>query len=310
MTITAHAPHDAGERVVAGLAIALLANLTFATSDAIVKTLTVNYSVFQIIVTQALFALVPIGVMLARSGGAHTMRVRHPWLVLLRGLTAGTGTVFGFYSFSMLPLAETYSIFFSTPIMVTLLSIPILGERVGIHRWTAVVIGLIGVLIMVRPGFETLHLGHAAALMGAIIGAFTVLLMRRIAREEQHSVMVMAVVLGLIVVGLPGAIVTFRMPSLQDLTLFACGGLLMGSAQFLVVRALTLAPASLVAPMQYSMMLWAILYGYLLFGTRVDPLMIAGATVVIGSGVYIMQRERRRGRSKTTAPSQAWVQDP
>lgn len=310
MTVVAHVPGDSSERIVAGLSLALVANLMFATSDAIVKTLTADYSVFQIIVTQALFALLPIAVMLVRGGGLTVLRVRHPWLVLLRGAFAGTGTIFGFFSFSKLPLAETYSIFFSTPIMVTLLSIPILGEKVGLHRWTAVLCGLVGVLIMVRPGFETLHPGHAAALMAAVIGAFTVLVMRRIAREEQHAVMVIAVVLGLILVSLPMAIATFRTPSLHDLTLFACGGLLMGSAQFLVVRALSFAPASLVAPMQYSMMLWAILYGYLLFNTTVDPLVIVGALVVISSGVYIMQRERRRGRSKTTPPTQSWAADP
>jgi drug/metabolite transporter (DMT)-like permease len=294
MSVVAQSHHDASERILAGLSISLFANLMFSTSDAIVKVLTVHYSVFQIVVTQALFALIPIAVMLHRTGGLHVLRVRHPKLVLLRGLLAGTGTVFGFFSFSQLPLAETYSIFFSTPIMVTLLSIPLLGERVGLHRWSAVIVGLIGVLVMVRPGFESLHVGHAAALMAAVIGSFTVLVMRRIAREEQHSVMVIAVVLGLIVVSLPGMILTFHMPSLHDMTLFAGAGLLMGSAQFFVVRALSFAPASAIAPMQYSQMLWAILYGFVLFGTTVDPMVILGATIVIGSGAYIMQRERRR----------------
>ncbi|PPE78231.1 EamA/RhaT family transporter [Kaistia algarum] len=294
MSVVAQSHRDASERILAGLSISLFANLMFSTSDAIVKVLTVHYSVFQIVVTQALFALIPIAVMLHRTGGLHVLRVRHPKLVLLRGLLAGTGTVFGFFSFSQLPLAETYSIFFSTPIMVTLLSIPLLGERVGLHRWSAVIVGLIGVLVMVRPGFESLHVGHAAALMAAVIGSFTVLVMRRIAREEQHAVMVIAVVLGLIVVSLPGMILTFHMPSLHDMTLFAGAGLLMGSAQFFVVRALSFAPASAIAPMQYSQMLWAILYGFVLFGTTVDPMVILGATIVIGSGAYIMQRERRR----------------
>ncbi|MCX5496912.1 DMT family transporter [Kaistia dalseonensis] len=302
MTAIAQAPSgDQAERILLGLSVSLVGNLMFATSDAIVKTLSGRYSVFQLVVTQAVFALVPLIIMVIRDGDWRQIRVQHPRLVFLRGLLAGTGTVFGFFAFSQLPLAETYSIFFCTPILVTILSIPILGERVGLHRWGAVILGLVGVIVMVRPGFATLHLGHAAALMASIIGAFTVLVMRRIAREERHAVMVMAVITGLIVVGLPGMIMTFRLPSPQDMLLFACGGLLMGSGQFFVVRSLSLAPASVIAPMQYSMMIWAIIYGLLLFGTAVDPFVVFGAMIVISSGLYIMHRERKRSRMSRLA---------
>lgn len=302
MSAIAQVPRvDQAERVLLGLALSLCGNLMFATSDAIVKILSSDYSVFQLVVTQASFALIPLLVMTLRSGGLAQIRVLHPKLLLLRALLAGTGTIFGFFSFSQLPLAETYSIFFCTPILVTMLSIPILGERVGLHRWAAVIVGLLGVLVMVRPGFETLHIGHAAALMAAIIGAFTALVMRRLAREESHTVMVLAVICGLVGVSLPGMIMTFRLPTAHDMALFACGGLLMGSGQFFVVRALSMAPASVVAPMQYSMMLWAIVYGFILFGTVVDPWVVAGALIVIGSGLYIMHRERRRSRAQRAA---------
>ena len=284
------------ERSLLGLAAALTGNFMFASSDAIVKVLSAHYSVFQLIVTQASFALIPIFGMILYEGGFAGMRVKNPKLILLRGLLAGTGTIFGFFSFSQLPLAETYSIFFCTPILVTILSVPILGEKVGIHRWVAVLVGLVGIIVMVRPGFVSLHLGHAAAMVSAITGAFTVLLMRRIAREEHPAVMVIAVVTGLITVSLPGMIWTFRMPTLHDLTLFATGGMLIGVGQFLIVRSLKLAPASVVAPMQYSMMIWALSYGYLLFGTSIDPLVVTGAAIVVASGLYIMQRERLRSR--------------
>ncbi|BCP54173.1 membrane protein [Kaistia sp. 32K] len=298
MTAVLPVSNDQTERVVAGILIALSGNIMFATSDAIVKLLTARYSVFQIIVSQALFALIPLTVIILRKGGFRSLRVRHPRLVVLRGVLAGTATVFGFYSFSQLPLAESYSIAFCTPLFVTLLSIPILGEKVGLHRWGAVLAGFVGILVMVRPGFATLHVGHAAALIGAGLGAFTVLVLRRIAREEMRAVMVLAVVTGLIVVSLPGMFLTFRMPTLPDMALFACTGLLMGSAQFFIAKSLSLAPASVIAPMQYSMILWAIIYGALLFGTRVDPIMVVGATIVIASGLYIMHRERRRGHRR------------
>jgi len=187
MTAILPAANEQTERVVAGILIALSGNIMFATSDAIVKLLTARYSVFQIIVSQALFALVPLTVMVLRSDNFRNLRVHHPRLVLARAALAGTATVFGFYSFSQLPLAESYSIAFCTPLFVTLLSIPILGEKVGLHRWGAVLVGFIGILVMVRPGFATLHAGHAAALIGAGLGAFTVLVMRRIARHASRT---------------------------------------------------------------------------------------------------------------------------
>ena len=145
-----------GGSVVTGIGFALLANLLFATSDAIVKLLTERYSIFQIIPMQVAFACIPILVMLRRDGGFRRMRAAHPRLIVLRGFLAGIGTIFGFYAFSALPLAEVYAIAFCTPMVVTILSIPILGEQVRAHRWAAVVVGFLGILVMVRPGFETL----------------------------------------------------------------------------------------------------------------------------------------------------------
>jgi drug/metabolite transporter (DMT)-like permease len=306
LTAVADLRGDHAERAVLGIMLALFANLMFSTSDATVKVLTERYSVFQVVVMQAAFAIIPLAVMLIREGGFHDLRVRHPRLVFVRGALAGGGTIFGFFSFTQLPLAESYSIFFCAPIMVTLLSIPLLGERVGLHRLGAVLLGLIGILIMVRPGFVTLHLGHAAAFVSATTGALTTIVMRRIARDEQRSVMVMAVIGGLIIVSLPGMILTFRPPTLHDTMLFACSGLLMGSAQFFIAQSLSLAPASVVAPMQYSMMIWAILYGYLLFGTMIDPFVVLGMGVVVVSGLYIMHRERKRGRVPVRIEPEPW----
>lgn len=294
---TLSAPLDDGERVLAGISLALAGNLAFASADAIVKLLSAHYSVFQLAFMQASFATIPLMVLVMKHGGPGRLRVRHPRLVLLRGLLAGFGGTCGVYAYSQLPLADSYAIAFSTPLIVTLLSIPILGEKVGVHRWGAVVVGLVGVLIMVRPGFAAVGPGHGAMFIAAVNGAFVVLLMRKIARLEQPAVMVTAAVGGQVLVNIPGMIWTFQMPALTDLGLAALGGLAMGSAQFLIVRGLSLAPASAVAPMQYSMMLWAVIYGAVLFATPVEPILLAGASIVIGSGLYIMHRERRRGRS-------------
>jgi drug/metabolite transporter (DMT)-like permease len=222
---------------------------------------------------------------------------RHPKLVVARGLLGGLGAVFGFFAFSVLPLADVYAIAFCTPVVVTIASIPLLGERVGAHRWAAVLAGFLGILIMVRPGFDALSLGHLAAL--GMVGAGTggVLILRTISREEERGVMVAAVMLGLLVVSLPACLLVARAPAWTDIGLVALSGLMMGSAQFLIVEALRQVPAASIAPMQYTMLVWALIYGLLVFGDPVEAHVLAGAVVVIASSLYIMHRERMRGRT-------------
>jgi drug/metabolite transporter (DMT)-like permease len=173
-----------------GVAMAIVGNFMFTTSDAIVKSLSGRYSIFQIIAMQVPFACIPLFIMLRREGTLAHLRIRHPILVFLRGLMAGLGTIFGFYAFSVLPLADVYSIAFCAPLVVTLASIPILGEQVGIRRFTAVIVGFLGVLVMVQPGFVRLSLGHLSAFCSVFTGASVVLIMRRIGREEDRGVMV------------------------------------------------------------------------------------------------------------------------
>ena len=150
--------------------------------------------------------------MLFRDGTFSRFRVRHPFLVALRGMFAGIGTVFGFYAFSVLPLADVYAIAFCVPIVVTLASIPLLGEKVGKYRFAAVVVGFVGVLIMVEPGVAPLSLGHAAAFGSVFTSTGVVLIMRRVAREEQRGVMVAAVMIGLLTVSIPGVVIVGRSP--------------------------------------------------------------------------------------------------
>ena len=290
-------PARGAEAPVRGLLCSLLANAMFASSDALVKGLTATYSIFQIIPMQVAFACIPILIMLQHDGGIRCMRAAHPWLILLRGSLAGVGTIFSFYAFSTLPLADVYAIAFCTPMVVTILSIPILGEQVRIHRWGAIVMGFIGILVMVRPGFEALTLGHLSALASVFTGAGVVLIMRKISRDEQRAVLVTAVMLGLLTTSLPVALFIFKTPAWFDVMRAAASGLLMGSAQFLVVRALSLAPASTIAPMQYTMIVWALAYGSLFFGNAIDPFVVLGAAIVIASSLYIMHRERRLGRT-------------
>jgi len=289
-------PAVEGSSALVGILMALAANFLFTTSDAVVKTLTARYPVVQVITMQVGFAFIPLLAMSLRDGTFTHLRIVHPFLVGLRGLLAGFGTLCGFFAFSRLPLADVYSIAFCAPIVVTIASIPILGERVGPYRVAAVMAGFCGILIMVQPGVVPLSLGHAAAFGNVFVGAATVLIMRHIGREEQRGVMVAAVLIGLLLVSLPGTLIVGRRPAPGDIALAAVSGLIMGCAQFLVLEALRRAPAASVAPMQYTMLVWALIYGAVLFGDPVRLNVVIGAAVVIGSSLTILHRERVRAR--------------
>lgn len=287
---------DAPGGALRGVLWAAFAFFLFASNDAITKALTARYAIFQIIALQVTFSVIPIALFVLRQGGGwRALCPIRPMLTATRGLLAGIGSVFGYYAFSTLPLADVYAIQFCVPIVVTLLSIPLLGERVGLHRWAAVLLGFLGVLVMIRPGAVSLSLGHLAALGAVFTGAGVTLILRRISREERGPALVLSVVLGLLTVSLPVLPFVFRMPSLADTGLLALSGLLIGTAQFSMLNAFRRAQAASVAPIQYTMMVWALVYGLLLFGDPVRPHVLAGAAVVILSSLYIMHRERQRG---------------
>jgi drug/metabolite transporter (DMT)-like permease len=281
---------------VTGILFAVFGNFLFSTSDTIAKSLTQRYPVFQVIAMQAIFASIPLTLVVWRTGGFARLRVKNPKMVLLRALTAGIGTIGGMTAISLMPLATFYSIVFCTPMVVTLASIPLLGEKVGVRRMAAVATGFAGVLVMVRPGVEPLSLGHFAAFFAVLTSATTILVIRSIGRTEERSVMVMAVLVGLLTVSVPAALMVGRPPALADVGLAFCSGCIMGTAQFMTLEAFRRAPVGTVAPMQYTMLIWALIYGVAVFGDPVQIHVVAGAVIIIASALYIMQRERVKGR--------------
>jgi drug/metabolite transporter (DMT)-like permease len=296
MSTAETAPVAAGEsNPLHGVMLAAVGFFLFASTDAIIKTLTGHYPIFQIASMQVAFACIPLAIMLIRQGAWVGLRPVHPKLVALRGLLAGIGTIFGYYAFSTLPLADVYAIAFGVPIVVTILSIPVLGEQVGIHRWSAVLVGFAGILVMVRPGSTELSLGHLAAVASMLNGAVITLILRKIASTEHAPALVSAVVLGMFLISLPGAVLAFRMPDLVHVGLLAASGLMMGTAQFVMLQAFRRASAASIAPMQYTMMVWALLYGVVIFGDSLHTNLLVGAAIVMASSLYIMHRERVRG---------------
>jgi len=228
-----------------------------------------------------------------RERNADNLFPKHPWWSLLRVFATVTTGISAFYAFSVLPLAQTYAFLFGMPLLITVLSVPMLGERVGIHRGGAVILGLIGVLVVLRPGYVELGLGHAAGLMAAVGAAIASLIVRKIGNDERSTVLMiypMFANLLLMAVLLPSRYVP--MP-LFDLGVVATMAILASIASLCIIVAYKNCEASVVAPMHYSQMIWAIIYGYFFFSELPDKFTLIGACIIISSGLYVLLRESR-----------------
>ena len=285
----------------AGIGLAALAFGLFSVMDALVKWLSAAYPVPQILVFNALFALVPVAVMVARRGGLAQLRTRRLGLHLLRGLLGTTSAFLAFYAYSRLPLADAYAIIFATPLLITALSVPILGEAVGWRRWSAVVVGFFGILVMLRPGVAPIGLGSVAALGAACASACGALLVRKLSvTETTTSIAFYSNLMAVVLIGIAFSPM-FVVPRLLDLGLMAASGLLSGTALLMLIGAYRRSPAALVAPFQYSQMLWAIVLGALVWGDLPQPATLLGAAIVAGSGLFILYRETALGRRPTAS---------
>ena len=195
-----------------------------------------------------------------------------------------------------LPLAEAIAVTFTAPLFITALSGPLLGEAVGVRRWAAVVVGFVGTLIMVRPGAESFRPEALLVLASALIFALNMLLTRRLTRTETNAALVTytTVIAGL--ASLPFAALAWQEPSTGDLGLFALVGIGAGSGAYLLVVAFRNAPAAVVAPFDYTTLIWASILGWMLWRESPEPAVWIGAAIVVAAGVYITRREMALGR--------------
>lgn len=274
-----------------GALFALAGFAIFSTHDVIVKLLGDRFEAFQIVFFSVLFSFPLVTLMMVRETKAHTLRPRHWKWTALRTFATVVTAVSAFYAFSTLPLAETYAILFAAPLIITVLAIPVLGETVGPRRWIAVVVGLCGVLIVLRPGASVLTLGHAAAMLAAIGGAVSSIIVRKIGKDERSDVLMLYPMLAnFVIMGAMMPWVYTPMP-IEDIGLLATMSALAFAATLCIISAYRRGEAVIVAPMQYSQILWATLFGALFFEEFPDPVTGIGAAVIIGSGLYIVLRE-------------------
>ena len=289
-----------GKSSAKGALFGLTAFALFATHDVIVKALGGDYATFQSVFFSVLLSFPLVVLMLMRDGTNATLIPRHPWWTALRTVAAIITGSAAFYAFSVLPLAQTYAILFAGPLIITVLSIPILGEKVGAHRWGAVIVGLVGVLVVLRPGAAELGLGHLAALVAAICGALAATIVRKIGRDERSAVLLLYPMMANFILMAALLPLVYRPMPLEHLGLVAVMATLAFVAGLCLIAAYKAADAAVVAPMQYSQIIWATVFGLLFFDEAPDLITGIGAAIVMASGLYIVLREAFGGRSATT----------
>jgi S-adenosylmethionine uptake transporter len=292
-----------------GAALSLAAFALYATHDVVVKFLGADYSPIQIIFFGGLFSFPMLTILMMGDKTDGHLRPRHPYWLIARSVTGVATAVAGFYAFSVLPMAQTYAILFAGPLLITLLAIPMLGEKVGLRRGLAVVVGLIGVLIVLRPGGAPLGLGHLAAMSAAVTGALSSVIVRKIGGEERPAVMLLyPMTISVIAMGVALPQVYKPMP-VEHLGLLLVFALLGFVATRIIIMAYSIGEAVIVAPMQYSQIIWAVIFGAVIFDENPDLWTVVGSGVIIASGVYIVLRESR-GRSSRTQPASAYKSRP
>jgi drug/metabolite transporter (DMT)-like permease len=273
----------------------------FSINDALGKWLLTTYSVGELLLVRSAAALVLLAPFLRQVGFAAFARAPRPGLQIARVFVSTLEVAMFFWAVSYLPLADTVTFYLAGPIYVTALSVVLLGEKVGWHRWTAVIVGFVGVLLALRPTAASVTLPALIALTGSIFFAF-LMIATRVLRETPNTVLIAGQIGGTLLFGVVIAPFGWITPSPRDLALLSLFGVLSIMALACVNRALKLAAASVVVPYQYTLIVWAIVLGYVVFGDAPDAFTLSGAAVIILAGLYIFWRERARGEQDAVPP--------
>lgn len=276
-----------------GALIGLAAMALFACSDIVIKFLGSGYSPFQIIFFAGLMTFPLIAGLTLADPVRANLRPNQPKLMALRCVIVLINGILGTYAFATLPLAQCYAIVFTMPIFITLLSVPVLGDRIDVVRGSAVVAGLVGVIVALDPGRGALQWGHAAALGGALFGAGNYVIIRKTGTSERTVALILyPLILQMIVAAAVLPLVYQPMP-LRDLGLCALMAATSFAGYLLIIAAYRHAPGIVVAPMQYSQIIWAAIFGAVLFGEHMTGRAMLGTAVIILAGIVIVARQDR-----------------
>jgi drug/metabolite transporter (DMT)-like permease len=291
------------ENPLRGIALVLASTFVFSLSDAIGKFLTGYLPVTEILwIRYVIF--VGFALPLVLRSGPGKFRVRRPGLQILRGLGLIVSALGFILSLRYLPLADASAIGFVSPLLTSMVAVPLLGEVVGVQRWIGGIVGLIGVLAVVRPGTGAFHPAALLVLLSSISWAFASVLTRLIVRVDTATIT-------LLWSAMTGAVVlttvqpfAFTLPTGWQAFLLLVLGIIASGGQYLTVLAYRHAAASVLAPFNYVQLIYATALGYLVFSTVPDLWTFAGAGIIVASGLYTLQYERGE-RQRALRPDSA-----
>ncbi|MCP8939142.1 DMT family transporter [Alsobacter sp. SYSU M60028] len=275
-----------------GIAMMLLGIFLFVVNDVMGKWLVATYSVGQVLLLRSVAALVLLAPMIWRTGLREIVSAPQPGLQVLR-VTLSTAEVACFYwAVAYLPLADVVTFYMSGPIWVTALAGPMLGERIGWRRWSAVLVGFAGVVIALQPSPSSFSLPSLVAVAGSFFFALLMITTRKLRRTNDVSLVTWQTVAALLF-GAATAPVHWVTPTWRDLGLLALLGVVAAVAHMCVNRSLKLAPAAVVVPYQYTQIAWAVLLGFLIFGDIPGAPVFVGSAVIVAAGLYIFLHEQQ-----------------
>jgi drug/metabolite transporter (DMT)-like permease len=291
--------------VFAAISLKIAATFFFALMDAFARFAGQTVPVGEVVFFRSAFGIVPVVIYFAWRREIRTvLHTRRPGAQAIRGLLGAGGMFSNFAAVARLPIADVTAIYFYSPLITVALAALILREQVGVYRWTAVIVGFIGVTLTLAPHLSVGQLGmlSAAAALGglfammcAVFDAGAAIQVRRLTSSESTASIVLYFSLICMLAGLCTLPFGWVWPNKQEFLALCLIGILGGVSHLFLTESFRYAPASLTAPFDYAMILWAVALGYMMFGEIPGPLVIAGAAIVVGAGLFVIWRERQLG---------------
>jgi drug/metabolite transporter (DMT)-like permease len=303
-------PAGASSTVGRGIAFMLGSVFVFSCANVLVKWCAESYPVGEIAFFRTGIALVPTMALVATNGGLPLLRTHHPLSHLFRGGIGVLSMLLIYYAFGALPIGDATAISFAGPLFMTALSVPMLGEKVGVYRWSAVIVGFLGVLLITRPGHALFNLGALAAVVSAFTYAVAMISVRQMSRTEHPVTIVFYfTMIGTLVMGalLPFGWVTPSWTGLAALVSIGLGG---GIGQYFQTQAFRLAPAAVAGPFNYASIVFAGVFGYLIWDEVPTAPVLVGIAIVVASGLFIVYRETVRARETRAQEESSEAVDP
>ncbi len=290
------------DNVPLGILCMIVATILFALMHALAKLQVASYPVGEVMFLRSFFSLLVCAVVVLPFTGLKVFGTQRVGAHLGRGLSQATSQTFSVIAFSLMPLAGAIAINFSAPLWAALLSIIWLKERAGPARWSVLLTGFCGVLIVANPGIDVIQVGALFALANAIMYGSVTVAVRGMSATESTNTLLMWQMLTVAVFHFPLLLFGFKWPTSLDWTIFVASGVANATAQYFWTRALQLGPTTAISPFYYLTLAWALVIGYVGWGDVPTPSLLVGSAVVVLSGLFLLWHETQRREQSTDTP--------